>query len=89
MSKTRAKQTAAEAYTQARGDIAILADCIEMELQKHRADAEADGPSWGQVGDLQHVRQQLKETLGFLMNWSDEDARNAAIEEHLAAMRQS
>ncbi|MBI5724283.1 MAG: hypothetical protein HZA50_10025 [Planctomycetes bacterium] len=92
MNTTRkeSKQTAAETYAQRRNDIAVLMDCIGMQLGVHAERAKADPKNYGFVGDLDHIRQTMKETLAFLMigrNKFSEAEASRLIEDHIEEMR--
>ena len=65
---TTNKQTAREAYEERRQDIARVMEWIELELDKHRTNAQGSPKDWGYPGDLGHVRERLIETLAFLSN---------------------
>ncbi len=86
-----AKQTAAEAYAARKADIASLLDLIQQEVEVHAEEAAKDPTNWGHAGDLGHIRQNLVETLQFLMlerlgNSEEKAAR--FIEKHLEEMRE-
>ena len=51
-----------DAFKRAQADIASLADWIECELDKQ----SADEVTWASVGSLEHVRENLIETLACL-----------------------
>ena len=55
-------QRQTDALNKARSDIANLTGWLDRELQKH----EAQNVSWGTVSSLEHVRENLTETLAFL-----------------------
>tara|TARA_B100000941_G_scaffold277707_1_gene241442 strand:+ start:131 stop:373 length:243 start_codon:yes stop_codon:yes gene_type:complete len=63
---TTKKQTAQNVYTQHRKDITILMLWLELELNKHQANASKHSKDWGFVGDLGHVREKLIEMMTFL-----------------------
>jgi len=58
--------SAAVAYTAKRGDIARLVDVLGMELDKHDERAKADPKNWGFTGNMNKVRSDLIEMVGFL-----------------------
>lgn len=62
MTKTQNNQAAMTAFKRARADIASLADWFDCEMQKYD-EAEI---TWATVGSLEHVRENLTETLAFL-----------------------
>ena len=66
------RQTATDAYAAARNDIARLLDVLDMELAKHAERATADARNWGFAGDLQKVRSDLIDLVGFLSNMDPE-----------------
>ncbi|MBI5725785.1 MAG: hypothetical protein HZA50_17630 [Planctomycetes bacterium] len=89
--KKESKQTAAETYAQRRNDIAVLMDCIGMQLDVHAERAKADPKNYGFVGDLDHIRQMIKETLAFLIigrNKFTETEASQFIEQHLQELRE-
>ena len=55
-------QRTTDALTKARNDIANATGWLDRELQKH----EARNASWGTVNSLEHVRENLAETLAIL-----------------------
>ena len=84
------KQTAAERYTDQRGDIAVLMDCVQMEIDAHAERAAANPDDWGYVGDMGRIRESMREILQTLLigrhGWTEiETARFVA--DHLEAMR--
>ena len=85
---TCAKETAAGTYEKRRKDVAVIIDCIQMELKKHAAQAKEEPANWGCAGDLGHVREQLKQVLMFLTNMDSEEAADRFIENHLKDMRE-
>ena len=89
--KRQLKQTAAERYADQRKDIAVLVDCIQMELDEHAARAAATPTDWGYVGDLGRVRESMREVLQTLLigrhGWTETDAARF-VTDHLEAMRE-
>jgi len=85
------KQTAAERYADLRRDIAILMDCIEMELDAHAERAAEKPTDWGFVGDMARIREAMSDILRTLLigrhGWSETEATRV-IEDHLDAMRE-
>ncbi len=67
------QQTARELYEERFDDIARVMDWIELELDTHRTSAQADPGSFGNAGDLGHVREKLIETLAFLSDSETEE----------------
>ncbi len=82
--KTTAKQTAAETYETRRREIAAMLELLKCELEGHADNAKADGLDWGHVGDLGHIRENLKETLVFVTGGRDEEATGEMIESAIA-----
>ena len=82
--KTTTKQTAAQSYETRQREIAAMLDFLKCELEAHARRAKADGLNWGHAGDLEHVRQNLKETLVFVMGGRDEEVAGKMIEEAVA-----
>ena len=75
---------AATTYEEHDTDISGLIECIQMELETDAGKAKKD---WGDVGNLTHVRDQLKKILTFLMSFNDEEEADLFIEEHLMERR--
>ena len=61
-----ARDEALATYDRRRGDIARLLDVLQMELDAHREKARAAKHPWGFAGDLQKVREDLIEVVGFM-----------------------
>ena len=78
--KTTAKQTARETYETRQREIAAMLEFLKCELEAHAEKAAQDPRNWGCPGDLGLVRQNLKETLVFLMGGRDEEAAGEMIE---------
>lgn len=57
----RNTQTAAEAYEASRKEIAILTDCIEMELDA------VENPNWANAGDAAHIARAIRGILATLL----------------------
>ena len=70
------KQTAIELYNERIENIARVMDWIELELDKHHAEAAANPGDWGYAGDLGLVREKLIEALAFISNIEPEDIEN-------------
>ena len=85
------KQTAAERYADQRRDIAVLMDCIQMELNEHAKRAAEKPTDWGFVGDMGRVREAMRDVLQTLLigrhGWSETDAARF-VTDHLEAMRE-
>ena len=67
------KQTAIELYNERLEHIARVMDWIELELDKHHAEAAATRGDWSNAGDLGHVLERLVQALAFLSNRESED----------------
>ena len=76
------KQTAAEAYAENQRDIAAILDWIQTELEAHRERKEDQELTWDYVGDLGHVKVELKSILTFLSSVESDE-----IEQNLAELR--
>ena len=85
------KQTAAERYADQRRDIAVLMDCIQMEIEAHAERAAEKPADWGYVGDIGRVRESMRGVLQTLLigrhGWSEIDA-SRFVTDHLEAMRE-
>ena len=85
------KQTAAERYADQRRDIAVLMDCIQMEIEAHAERAAEKPADWGYVGDIGRVRESMRDVLQTLLigryGWSEIDAARF-VSDHLEAMRE-
>ena len=88
--KRQLGQTAAERYADHQKDIAVLVDCIQMELDEHAKSAARKPNDWGFAGDLGRIRETMKDVLKSLLigryGWSETEAARF-IEDHLEAMR--
>ena len=84
------KQTAAERYADQRGDIAVLMDCIQMEIDAHAERAAANPDDWGYVGDMGRIRESMREILQTLLIgrhcWTEIEAARF-VTDHIEAMR--
>jgi len=74
------KQRMMDAFKRAQADIASLADWIECELEKFEDDDEI---SWASVGSLEHVREQLLETLAFFSGVEQAEIQRSLDELHM------
>lgn len=63
---TTNKNNACDAYQAHQADIARLIDVLQMELDKHAGQAEADPKNWGFAGSLGKVRSDLIEMVSFM-----------------------
>ena len=72
------------AYKTAKNDIANLLGFFECELSKERKVIQ-----WGWVGTLNHVRQNLIETLAFMSGFSEEEVKNTLEEMRMDADAQT
>jgi hypothetical protein len=73
------KKTAESEYSRLKAENEKLLKLIGIEIEKRSSDA----PSWGQVGDLRHAKEQMLEILTFLRNAHDEDLMREQIEREL------
>jgi len=74
------KQRMMDAFKRAQADIASLADWIECELEKCDDDDEV---SWASVGSLEHVRENLIETLAFFSGFERSEIQRNLDELHM------
>ena len=74
------RKTAAETYAERASDIAAMLDLIGQELKAHKERAAAEPKDWGFAGDLGHIRERLREVLGFISG-IDEDAIDETFED--------
>ena len=85
------KQTAAERYADQRNDIAVLMDCVQMEIDAHAERAAAKPTDWGYVGDMGRIRESMRGILQTLLigrhGWSETEAARF-VADHLEAMRE-
>jgi len=72
------KQRMMAALKRAQADIASLADWIECELDK---DSD-DEVTWATVGSLEHVRENLIETLAFFSGVEQSEIQRSLDELH-------
>ena len=79
MATTQNKQRMMNAIKRARADIASLADWIECELDK---DSD-DEVTWASVGSLEHVRENLIETLAFFSGVEQSEIQRSLDELHM------
>ncbi len=78
MAKTQNTQRMIDAIKRARADIASLADWIECELDKQNDDEV----TWATVGSLEHVRENLIETLAFFSGVEQSEIQRSLDELH-------
>ena len=69
-----------DAFKRAQADIASLADWIECELEKYEDDDEV---TWASVGSLEHVRENLIETLAFFSGVEQSEIKRSLDELHM------
>ena len=74
------KQRMMDAFKRAQADIASLADWIECELEKFEDDDEV---TWASIGSLEHVREQLLETLAFFSGVDQAEIQRSLDELHM------
>jgi hypothetical protein len=67
-----------KAYAEAKADIANLLGWFECEMQKQTAKL-----NWGHVGSLNHVRENLIETLAFMSGFDAKEIENTLAESKL------
>ena len=79
MATTQNKQRMMNAIKRARADIASLADWIECELDK----GSDDEVTWASVGSLEHVRENLIETLAFFSGVEQSEIQRSLDELHM------
>lgn len=77
--KQNNKQRMIDAVKRARADIASLTDWLECELQK-QSDNDV---TWATVGSLEHVREQLIETLAFFSGVDRSEIQRSLDEQHM------
>jgi len=85
----RTERTAKEEYEILSKDIKNLMKMLAELLEKRAVKNSREEIHWGHVGDLQHTKSQLKETLASYLynpNGSEEEVHNA-IETELAKAR--
>jgi hypothetical protein len=68
-----------DAFRRAQADIASLADWIECELEKH----DDQQVTWATIGSLEHVREQLIETLAFFSGVEQSEIKRSLDELHM------
>ena len=73
------KQRMIAALKRAQADIASLADWIECELDKQNDDEI----TWATVGSLEHVRENLIETLAFFSGVEQSEIKRSLDELHM------
>ncbi|MFO0836110.1 MAG: hypothetical protein U0638_14150 [Phycisphaerales bacterium] len=72
MNARKDTKTAAETYAARRTEIARLIDVLEMHLEiNDKAHAQAPG-NWGLVGNLEKVKSDLVNLVGFMSNMDPE-----------------
>ena len=79
MATPQNKQRMMNAFKRASADIASLADWIECELDK---DSD-DEVTWASVGSLEHVRENLMETLAFFSGVEQSEIQRSLDELHM------
>ena len=68
-----------DALNRARGDIASLADWIELELEKQND----DDVTWASVNELEGVRDELVKTLAFFAGIDPTEINRSLDELHM------
>ncbi|HOM77231.1 MAG TPA: hypothetical protein PLE88_12010 [Anaerohalosphaeraceae bacterium] len=66
------------AYNEAKTDIVNLLGWFECEMQKQPAKL-----NWGHVGSLNHIRENLIETLAFMSGFDAKEIKNTLEETKL------
>ena len=69
---TTPRPTAAEVYATRRNDVARLLDVLSMHLDINDKEHAADPGNWGLVGNLNKVRADLVNLVGFMANMDPE-----------------
>jgi hypothetical protein len=82
--KKATKETACETYATRQREIAAMIEFLKCELDGHAAKAAQDPRNWGHAGDLAYIRQNLKETLAFVMGGRDEETAGQMIKNAIA-----
>ena len=77
------KKTAKSEYARIKTESKTLLKLIGEELKDHNREAKEDGPHWGHVGDLGHIKELMIELLTFARNADDEDKMLEQIEQEL------
>ncbi len=67
-----------KAYAEGKADIANLLGWFECEMQKQPANL-----NWGHVGSLNHIRENLIETLAFMSGFNATEIKNTLEETKL------
>jgi len=67
-----------DAFKRAKADVASLADWIECELDKQ----DGGQVTWASVGSLEHVRENLIETLRFFSGVEQDEIQRSLDEMH-------
>ena len=74
--KAKTNQSALDALKRARADVASLTDWLECELQKQTD----ENVTWATVGTLEHVRENLIETLAFFSGFDEAEIKRSLEE---------
>ena len=69
---TTPQPTAAEVYATRRNDVARLLDVLSMHLDVNDKEHAAAPGNWGLVGNLNKVRADLVNLVGFMANMDPE-----------------
>ncbi len=77
------QKTAKSEYARIQGESKALLKLIGEELKDHNMEAKEDGPHYGHVGDLEHIKSLMIELLIFARNADDEDKMLEQIEQEL------
>jgi len=79
MTTPNTTQRKMDAFKRVQAEIASMTDWIECELEKYD-DAEV---TWASVGSLEHVRENLIETLAFFSGFEQREIRRSLDELHM------
>ena len=80
----RTTETAAQAYERKTREIAAMIEFLKSEMEVHAKRAARDPRNWGFAGDLDAIRQNVKQTLVFAMGARDEEVAGKMIEDAVA-----
>ncbi len=82
--KKATRETAATTYQIRRREIEAMIGFLQSQLDAHAREAAQHPRYWTYVGDLDQIRQNLKETLVFAMGARDEEVAGKMIEDAIA-----
>lgn len=81
----RNTETAAQAYDRTQREVAAMIAMLQAEMKNHAKRQAADPRNWEMVGDLEHVRGNLRNLLTFARNAQNEEIEGARIDREVAA----